>query len=98
MQKNTFWDEGYEEAIRRAWRPKAGRRYADFVYDQRTGEQQQYMPDNVLEAWKKYWATDEFKAKSAQASKNRLSGEGGPSKHSGGSITFRTHWERMVNL
>lgn len=99
MYKYAEWQSGFDDVVRGAWTPKTGRRYSDFLYMRRMNEEkkvkQDFIPDEVLKNWKKYWKSDEFRVKSVRASKNRNSGEGGPSKHSGGSITFRTHRERM---
>ncbi|KAK9144379.1 hypothetical protein Sjap_004282 [Stephania japonica] len=54
------------------------------------------------EAWRRYveyWESDDFKARSKIASSNRRSEKGGPgtgmSKHTGGSILFLVHEERL---
>lgn len=60
------------------------------------------IPVSIWESWEPHWETEEFKAKSAQCSKNRLrekGGEGsGPSRHTGGSRTHREHARQLAKL
>ncbi|KAH0695952.1 hypothetical protein KY289_013434 [Solanum tuberosum] len=57
------------------------------------------IPVSIWESWEPHRETEEFKAKSAQCSKNRLrekGGEGsGPSRHTGGSRTHREHARQL---
>ncbi|KAH0719122.1 hypothetical protein KY290_013432 [Solanum tuberosum] len=63
-------------------------------------EKRKIIPKSIWESWKPHYDTEDFKAKSAQCSKNRLSekcGEGsGPSRHTGGSRTHREHATQLA--
>ncbi|XP_015168001.1 uncharacterized protein [Solanum tuberosum] len=65
-------------------------------------EKRKNIPKSIWESWKPHYDTEDFKAKSAQYSKNRLTekcGEGsGPSHHTGGSRTHREHARQLANV
>ncbi|KAK4713484.1 hypothetical protein R3W88_019391 [Solanum pinnatisectum] len=56
-------------------------------------------PASFWETWKSHWETEEFKAKSAQCSKDHLSEKGGEgsdhSRHTRGSRTHREHTQQL---
>ncbi|KAK9110172.1 hypothetical protein Sjap_018232 [Stephania japonica] len=74
--------------------------YADYVSKMvRKSTKPSHVSLEVFEHCKKMWSTPEYKAKSAQASRNRRSEVGepgsGPSLHGGGSISIYEHSLRL---
>ncbi|KDP42436.1 hypothetical protein JCGZ_00233 [Jatropha curcas] len=98
FKKHFVWDEAIEASVKRNWNRKAADRYRGMLGKWRK-KKPKYLPDNIWESWRPYWETPEFKAKSEQCSKNRLSETGGPgagpSRHTGGSISYKVHAERL---
>ncbi|KAK9091118.1 hypothetical protein Sjap_024295 [Stephania japonica] len=64
------------------------------------GERPIYVTEEAWRRYVEYWESDDFKARSKIASSNRQTEKGGPgtgvSKHTGGSIPFLVHEERLV--
>ncbi|KAK9109359.1 hypothetical protein Sjap_017419 [Stephania japonica] len=63
------------------------------------GERPIYVTEEAWRRYVEYWESDDFKARSKIASSNRRTEKGGPgtgvSKHTGGSIPFLVHEERL---
>ncbi len=83
------------------WSKKAKERYRNLLSTWRSkGERPSYVPESVWAAWQPHWQTEEFRAKSHQCSRNRLSETGGagagPSRHTGGSLSHWEHARRLV--
>jgi len=82
---------------------KCSIQYRGMLCEARSSEEKRKnIPKSIWESWKPHYDTEDFKAKSAQYSKNRLSekcGEAsGPSRHTGGSRTHREHARQLVQL
>jgi len=82
---------------------KCSIQYRGMLCEARSSEEKRKnIPKSIWESWKPHYDTEDFKAKSAQYSKNQLSekcGEGsGPSRHTGGSRTHREHARQLVQL
>ncbi|KAK9128524.1 hypothetical protein Syun_017321 [Stephania yunnanensis] len=61
-----------------------------------------YVTDEAMRRYLQYWESEDFQARSRQATENRnteVEGPGtGPSKHGGGSVSFVTTQERLVSF
>ncbi|XP_015170737.1 uncharacterized protein [Solanum tuberosum] len=96
FKKQLHWNMTTEGSIKDHFMKKCSIQYKGMLCEARSSEEKRKnIPKSVWESWKPYYDTDNFKAKSAQCSKNRPSekcGEGsGPSRHTGGSRTHREH-------
>ncbi|KAK9106998.1 hypothetical protein Syun_023009 [Stephania yunnanensis] len=96
------WDDAIrEDLIRAAYDTHAGTRYTALMHKLKKNRVQ---PNFVIdEAWRRYleyWESEDFLARSRQASTNRnteVEGPGtGPSKHGGGAVSFVTTNERLA--
>ena len=93
-------------AVRITWNHVCQNRYNDKLCKWRSkykeGGKPFCVPDSVWNKWQEYWNSPEFKIKSQQASKNRMTekaGEGsGISKHTGGSKSTIQHSIDLVRL
>ncbi|KAK9097355.1 hypothetical protein Sjap_022852 [Stephania japonica] len=96
------WDDTIpEDLIRATYDRLAGIRYTALMHKLK---KKRVQPVYVIdEAWRRYlesWESEDFLARSSQATANRnteVEGPGpGPSKHSGGSVSFVTTQERLA--
>ncbi|KAK9127862.1 hypothetical protein Syun_016659 [Stephania yunnanensis] len=100
---NDTWDDALpEDLVRAAYDRLAGTRYTALMHKLKKNRVQPvYVTD---EAWRRYlqsWESEDFQARSRQATENRnteVEGLGtGPSKHGGGSVSFVTTQERLAD-
>ncbi|KAH0652649.1 hypothetical protein KY289_030327 [Solanum tuberosum] len=92
-----------EGSIKDHFMKKCSIQYKGMLCEARSSEEKRKnIPKSVWESWKPHYDTDNFKAKSAQCSQNRLSekcGEGsGPLHHTGGSRTHREHARKLATV
>ncbi|KAK9128747.1 hypothetical protein Syun_017544 [Stephania yunnanensis] len=104
MEDIFRWDDALpEDLVRAAYDRLAGTRYTALMHKLKKNRAQPvYVTD---EAWRRYlqdWESEDFQARSRQATENRnteVEGPGtGPSKHGGGSVSFATTQERLVSF
>ena len=57
-----------------------------------------YIDQDVWDRWTAEWEGESSKKKSEQTKKYRFGETGQPSKHTGGSISYVTHTERLVSI
>ena len=99
MQKYFAWEEILTELIKTAWQQKARIRYVDKLCKLK-GKVPEYVDPDVWARCETEWAKEPLKKKSEQNRQNRLgdpSGSG-PSKHTGGSVSYHTHADRWVSI
>ncbi|KAK9085479.1 hypothetical protein Sjap_025890 [Stephania japonica] len=95
------WDDtSPEDLIRAAYDRLAGIRYTALMHKLKKNRVQPvYVIDEAWRRYLEYWESEDFLARSSQATANRnteVEGPGtGPSKHSGGSVSFVTTQERL---
>ncbi|KAK9154998.1 hypothetical protein Sjap_002478 [Stephania japonica] len=95
------WDDTIpEDLIRAAYDKLAGIRYTALMHKlKKKRVQPVYVIDEAWRRYLEYWESEDFLARSSQATENRnteVEGPGtGPSKHSGGSVSFVTTQERL---
>jgi hypothetical protein len=83
--------------IKTAWEKKARTRYVDKLTKLKgKGKMPAYMDQDVWDAWTAEWQGESSKKKSEQTRRNRLGEIGQPSKHMGGSVSYNTHAERLL--
>ncbi|KAK9102906.1 hypothetical protein Sjap_020160 [Stephania japonica] len=96
------WDDTIpEDLIRAAYDRLAGIRYTALMHKlKKKRVQPVYVIDEAWRRYLEYWESEDFLARSSQATANRnteVEGPGtGPSKHSGGSVSFVTTQERLA--
>ena len=101
MQRYFHWDQLLNSLIKIAWEQKARIRYVDkFSKLKGKGKAPKFMDEDVWERWEAEWAKEPLKKKSDQTRANRLGNPSGtgPSKHTGGSVSFQTHADRWVRI
>ncbi|KAH0674535.1 hypothetical protein KY290_026642 [Solanum tuberosum] len=103
FKKRFHWNMTTEGSIKDHFMKKCSIQYKGMLCEARSSEEKRKnIPKSVWESWKPHYDTENFKAKSAQCSKNRLSekcGEGsGPSRHTGGSRTHREHARKLATV
>ncbi|XVF57271.1 hypothetical protein PTKIN_Ptkin06aG0191800 [Pterospermum kingtungense] len=98
FKKLYFWDEDMEQLVKKTFDSMAKQRYKDMAGGwSHSKKQPQYISDEAWAEFQQYWATEEFKKRSEIAKKNRRSTTGGPGpSHTGGSISYTEHRERMT--
>ncbi|KAK9131241.1 hypothetical protein Sjap_011728 [Stephania japonica] len=94
------WDPRITAHIMAAYERKAKVRYKVLMNKLLTkGEHPIYVTEEAWRRYVKYWESYDFKVRSKIASSNRQTEKGGPgtgvSKHTGGSIPFLVHEERL---
>ncbi|KAK9154960.1 hypothetical protein Sjap_002440 [Stephania japonica] len=95
------WDDTIpEDLIRAAYDRLAGIRYTALMHKlKKKRVQPVYVIDEAWRRYLEYWESEDFLARSSQATADRnteVKGPGtGPSKHSGGSMSFVTTQERL---
>ncbi|KAK9090829.1 hypothetical protein Sjap_024006 [Stephania japonica] len=94
------WDPRITAHIMAAYERKAKVRYKALMNKLLTkGERPIYVTEEAWRRYVEYWESDDFKARSKIASSNRQTEKGGlgtgVSKHTGGSIPFLVHEERL---
>ena len=76
-------------------------RYTDNLNKSRKHERPMHVMESIWARWNEAWGTAEFRARSERMSLNHRTekvGPGtGPSRHSGGSISFSEHVRMIVN-
>ncbi|KAK9092650.1 hypothetical protein Syun_027561 [Stephania yunnanensis] len=98
------WDDAIpEDLIRAAYDRLAGTRYTALMHKLKKNRVQPvYVTDEAWRRYLEYWESEDFLARSRQATTNRnteVEGPGtGPSKHGGGSVSFVTTHERLVSF
>ena len=99
MQKYFAWEETLSALIKTAWEQKARTRYVDKLTKLKAkGKMPAYVDQDVWDQWTAQWEGESLKKKSEQTRKNRFGETGQPSKHTGGSISYATHTERLVSI
>ncbi|KAK9137779.1 hypothetical protein Sjap_008373 [Stephania japonica] len=101
--KSVFfrWDDTIpEDLIRAVYDRLAGTRYTVLMHKLKKNRVQPvYVTDEAWRRYLEYWESEDFLARSRQATANRnteVEGLGtGPSKHSGGFVSFMTTQERL---
>ena len=74
-------------------------RYADKLTKIKAkGKMPPFVDQDVWDGWTAHWEGESSKKKSEQTRRNRLGETGQPSKHTGGSISYNTHAERLVSI
>ncbi|KAK9118817.1 hypothetical protein Scep_016910 [Stephania cephalantha] len=97
------WDDAIpEDLIRAAYDTHAGTRYTALMHKLKKNRVQPvYVTDEAWRRYLEYWESEDFLARSRQATTNRnteVEGPGtGPSKHGGGSVSFVTTNERLTD-
>ncbi|KAK9105485.1 hypothetical protein Scep_022329 [Stephania cephalantha] len=94
-QKEIYW-ERWKAIVRAAYNAKACVRYGALMHELRAlGVRPNFVTDEVWNRYHDYWASADFRARSEKASHNRKNEKGGPStgpsKHTGGTRSFRTY-------
>jgi hypothetical protein len=101
MQKEFVWEGVLTELIKSAWEAKARVRYADKLTKLKAKGKGK-LPENVdhvvWDRWQLEWAKEDFKQKSDQTRRNRHGGDAGAAKHTGGSVSYDTHYDRLVSI
>ncbi|KAK9092334.1 hypothetical protein Syun_027245 [Stephania yunnanensis] len=98
------WDDALpEDLVRAAYDRLAGTRYTALMHKLKKNRVQPvYVTDEAWRRYLQYWESEDFQARSRQATENRnteVEGPGtGPSKHGGGSVSFATTQERLVSF
>ncbi|KAK9087498.1 hypothetical protein Syun_029892 [Stephania yunnanensis] len=98
------WDDAIpEDLIRAAYVRLAGTRYTALMHKlKKNCVQPVYVLDEAWRIYLEYWESEDFLARSRQATTNRnteVEGPGtGPSQHGGGSVSFVTTHERLDRL
>jgi hypothetical protein len=99
LQKQFVWNEAVTALLKKAWEMKSRVRYADKVSNiKKKGKMPAFMDQDVWDGWTGQWQGESSKKKSEQTSKNRFGQSGQPSKHTGGSVSYPTHRERLVSI
>jgi hypothetical protein len=101
MQKEFVWERVLTELIRSAWEAKARVRYADKLTKLKAkgkGKLPENVDQVVWDRWQLEWAREDFKQKSDQTRRNRHGGDAGAAKHTGGSVSYDTHYDRLVSI
>ncbi|KAK9092811.1 hypothetical protein Syun_027722 [Stephania yunnanensis] len=104
LRKYLEWDDALpEDLVRAAYDRLAGTRYTALMHKLKKNRVRQFMlPDEAWRRYFQYWESEDFQARSRQATENRnteVEGPGtGPSKHGGGSVSFATTQERLDRL
>ncbi|KAK9116379.1 hypothetical protein Sjap_015326 [Stephania japonica] len=97
------WDDALpEDLVRAAYDRLAGTRYTALMHKLKKNRVQPiYVTDEAWRRYLQYWESEDFQARSRQATQNRnteVEGPGtGPSKHGGGSVSFATTQERLAD-
>ncbi|KAK9146318.1 hypothetical protein Sjap_006221 [Stephania japonica] len=100
---NGRWDDALpEDLVRAAYDRLAGTRYTALMHKLKKNRVQPiYVTDEAWRRYLQYWESEDFQARSRQATQNRnteVEGPGtGPSKHGGGSVSFATTQERLAD-
>ncbi|KAK9169117.1 hypothetical protein Syun_001257 [Stephania yunnanensis] len=99
------WDDALpEDLVRAAYDRLAGTRYTALMHKLKKNRARKwfYVTDEAWRRYLQYWESEDFQARSRQATENRnteVEGPGtGPSKHGGGSVSFATTQERLVSF
>lgn len=97
-QEHFIWDETDPDMslqrVRAMWEKQAQRRYKDNNYKSRkAAKKPTWIDDPSWDQWMANWSTPEMIRKRARQQANRLDN---PSLHTGGSIGFLLHRERLV--
>ncbi|KAK9085273.1 hypothetical protein Sjap_025684 [Stephania japonica] len=97
----NLWDDALpEDLVRAAYDSLRSTRYTALMHKLKKNRVQPiYVTDEAWRRYLQYWESEDFQARSRQATQNRnteVEGPGtGPSKHGGGSVSFATTQERL---
>ena len=99
MHKHFVWEEILTALIKTAWEMKARVRYADKLTKLKgKGKVPEFLDEAVWDRWQAEWAREDWKKKSDQTKKNRQGGDAVAAKHTGGSVSYETHYDRLVSI
>ncbi|KAM3235539.1 hypothetical protein P3L10_015576 [Capsicum annuum] len=92
---NCAWNSCHDNEIQHIFKFKAAQRIKEHLYEARRNlEKPGWLNANVWVQFLEKWDTPEYRAKRELAKKNRASQMGG-SLHTGGSMSFATHRQRL---
>ncbi|XP_060202571.1 uncharacterized protein LOC132630977 [Lycium barbarum] len=95
------WNPSETTVIEHTWGKVASTLYSKKFHSWRKCPRPTFVPEDVWESWKTYWAYDKWLEKSRIATQNRHSETGGPgtgpSKHIGGSKSAVEHTIKLVS-
>ncbi|XP_059301670.1 uncharacterized protein LOC132053599 [Lycium ferocissimum] len=94
------WNPSETTVIEHTWGKVASTLYSKKLHRWRKRPRPTFVPEDVWESWKTYWASDKWLEKSRIATQNRRSETGGPgtgpSKHTGGSKSTVEHTIKLA--
>ncbi|XP_060202620.1 uncharacterized protein LOC132631039 [Lycium barbarum] len=94
------WNPSNTTVIEHTWGKVASTLYSKKLHRWRKRPRPTFVPEDVWESWKTYWASDKWLEKSRIATQNRHSETGGPgtgpSKHTGGSKSTVEHTIKLA--
>ncbi|XP_060182338.1 uncharacterized protein LOC132612001 [Lycium barbarum] len=94
------WNPSDTTVIEHTWGKVASTLYSKKLHRWRKRPRPTFVPEDVWESWKTYWASDKWLEKSHIAIQNRHSETGGPgtgpSKHTGGSKSTVEHTIKLA--